>query len=684
MVPRLTQREDLKLNYQEIDSRIDFARMEVCKLFIIARSAEDFYFEELLNRFIGVTQASLNFVVYKNDEIIFHLVNDIKYINNFNEIIKNSSFSNNKFGFFPDLFDGEYQILILHMDTKEKDAENWFTPIPLKLDWSHIQLDQEVSSLSDYLQRCVWRFFFAPWDSFATDFRNHAKDTIEKSLMSLSDNFRNKSNASTEAVWPPKTSELKLEIDDILMPDINDIGRLTEKWHAKLRGLFYPSIRDSAFGLKSQHLLMTKYTEKASAHDGEHLVPNMLVAYRSFTRHEQGARFGAEDKNPDQDLGYFYDTQFLVSNQSNKNGQNENLIWKLFEDLESFSQFNQNNHTNLYEEKKNNRCLYSNIFIEDNDYESLPPDYQNKSIEEKRNAYIKYKRLTEKLDQEFWKLLSSKDGIRKCIDILRDPAGTNIRSLVDSCYNTGLIHTNFLFEYAGLDRVRGLGEDNSDENIESFIDGNKNDLLRVVILFYLFSEMVNWHREIKGFDPRNLAAILVPIKMRGSVWAVTLHATFIENKKLNYKDNAYWMSYYHLATTLKSKNQALFDTILWENTQKRVARILEKSMEGMAKVSDFKTAMEEFNSQISLEQLVVPYALPQILFDNSVEADSEIELTGNTGRKYVLKWRIKDNPVFLAPQKWSGSSTRSFNDTMFIGLTRGFESLWRVKDKMEI
>lgn len=686
-----------------IDVRVDLVRMDVYRLLINAKDSDDVYLDEIFNRFISVAQAPLSFAIYNsNGELLFHLINDIKYHDIFNEKLQKKKYKDRAFDLFPGLLKGKYKILVFQVKTKREDQSNWIEAIDFReRDWDNQKKDYpataSIENLDTYLERCVWRFFHAPWDGFGTQLGGYAYEAIDAAIISVAKNFRPFSEKNIHLLdekvddeftpsWPPDISTLNANIESTEIPNTNgDKG-----WHEKLRKIFYPAFRDSVSGLNAQHLLMHEKNDSADAGYG---VPNMLVAYRSFTRESEDYRFevplsGIADgtkrnKEKEKKQGYLYNTQFLIPDMLEADG---NHIWKLLEDLQVFSEFFEGKKTNTYERKRKdqtgNRRLYRNIFSKTIKLDQFPRSFRKLGGKDEKEGNKKreevhgvYRYITKELDKKFWEIIASPQGVKKCVDILRSPVGKNARSLTDSAYHTGLIHTNFVFDFAGIDRIRGLGSEPTKREADKYIEENEDDLLRIVMLFYILSEMVNWNGSIKNFDPRKIAAVLIPVKMRGAVWGVTIHATYVEEELNNYKNVAYWISFYHLTTTLKVKNQKLFDRILWDNIQRRVSRTLEKSMTAFSGADQFVDAISDFNAKMLGEQRLVPYALPRIELGSDASLSKDyIELVGIDGNTYRLPWKNAENSFFLAAQEWNRVGTRSFQQSVEAGLNRGFEN----------
>lgn len=655
----------------QVDIRVDIVRMDVYRLIINAKDYDDVYLDEIFNRFIGAAQAPLNFAVYdsESEKLLFHLINDPKYHSKITQSLKGKRAFKKSFDLFPNLLAGKYRILVLHMKSKLESKSNWYEVVSFENEvdqWTDPDLVADVKlrkirSQSEYLKRCAWRFFNCPWDGFETQLHGYAREAIENAIDKLSKKFRPCSDVVEDVAWPPDLAEISECLSSVDLPNSRPraIG-----WHEKLRQIAHRELRGMSSGLNAQHLLM--HGKGEASHRVGDGIPNMLVSYRTFCRPHNSIR-GVLGKRK----GYLYDTQFLIPERA---PQDENTLWHLFERLRPHSEFLKGNTKNSFA-KSGSKRLFQNVFsstvVEDEFpafFSSLPKDRQDE-------VHSTYRYITNRMDTEFWKLLASEDGVRECIEIFRSPVGDNARSLSDSVYHTGLIHTNFVFEYAGFDRILGLVECLTEDDAERYIEENRDDLLRVVMFFYTMSEMVNWKGSIAEFDPRRIAAVLMPVKMRGSVWAVTIHATYVADPQKNFQNLAYWLSYYHLTATLSMRNGRNLDLVLWENVQNRVARTLEKALIKFPKPEQLRQAYDEFNLKMMGEQRLVPYALPQLRYGVAPEdADDHIICLGIDDEEYALCWDIEENPFYSSAQGWNRKGTRSFASSVRAGLDRGFEN----------
>lgn len=651
----------------QIDMRVSLVRMDYYRLLIVSRSEEDFYIEEAFNRFLAVAQSAMNFAVFDRNGLLFHFVNDVKYQVHFSKVFQKISFDSEcLMPLFPQLFADKYKILVFQLNTKGLDAASWILPVVVDNEReSGLRPNDPIDTHDRYLQRCAWRFFVDEWDGFRTRLRTKAAHATENSIQFLAANYRlsSRNKGNKNARWPVD----QLRSRDFLDLDTpQEVAAIQHKnWHKKLRRLFERTMSDASSGLESQHLMMQH--DQDSVLLGRKPLPNMIVAYRSFTR--TSMRKGWSDRSE----GYPYDTQLLVRDQDG--GDNLSIV-TFFNRLKELAKKagGREDYQRGDDRGGRSRVLYCDVFSAASE-KILLDRYGANSLIGKE-----LKELAGLLDCRFWDRLRD-DGAQWCLDILQSPVGENARSFVDPVYHTGLIHFNSIFELGGLDRVgAALKAPWAEGEREHFLEQNEADLFRIVILYYLFCEMADWGGGIGNFDPGRLEAVLVPIKMRGSVWAVTMHAAYrseatydkeSNSVKASYEDMPRWMSVYHISTTLKQKNQELFDKVLWENTLRRIMRLLEKSFEEIDNIVQYQEALFSFNERVEWEQRYVPYALPLLSPDGHTNAAQHVEIKGASGKSHQVMWDICDNPYFAAAQPWRGVGTRTFQTAIEVGFNRG-------------
>lgn len=669
----------------QFDMRVDMTRMSFYGLQAIGRDDQDFYFEEVFNRFLSVAQAPLNFAVYdRDDNLLFHFVNDPKYHEHMNTVLGDGVIiAPYLFDLFPQLFGGKYKICVFKLDTKGKEPKAWLNAV--KVDGKKEE-DREFSYLipneSEFLGRCAWMFFVKKWDGFQTSLAAKAKRSLEHSIKRLSENFRGTQSNRTlsDAAWPYSAQEAKGQLCT---------HSLTErhlKWHKDLRNLFERPLRHRSSGLEVSTLMMR---DAGTSSDGKKLkvpLPNMIVAYRSFTR--TSLRSGWTSENH----GYPYDTQLLVRGTS---GDLRQPIFKFFSRLKElrmhdrdfrkfiggldfFGPGNEESFKALLESDSGppveggHRVLYRDVFG------SISEDLLTKRYGENSQIAQDMKAIAPSLDERFWQLLEQPDGPERCVEILQSPVGENARSFVDPVYHTGLIHFNSIFELGGLDRVcELLTEPWKPEQKENFLRTNETDLLRIVMLYYLFSEMADWGGS-ENFDPEKLQAVLVPLKMRGAVFAVTLHAAYKNSKpkrEHDFQNVPRWMAINIICSELRRINQELFDKeVLWPFAMRYVEETLEACFASLEGTLNYSNAIRSFNKRMEESQRYFPYALPRLSTDGKNHDKRKLHVQGLSGRTLIALWEVADNPFFLSPQPWTRKGTRTFEPAIKSGIDRGLKA----------
>ena len=622
-----------------IKARIVAARHNAIDLFTDAKEEKDVYLEELLNCFISVVQYPLNFAIYnENDKLLFHFLNDKKYQKKYDKVLKKKEYSKNAFFFFEDFFEEKrYKILVLHMSTKNEITGHGVECQPIDLnDIDQATTDGTSINLKKYLTYCTYLFFKAPWICFETHFSLHARTALVEAIETLAANAQVSNSKKLRNGWPPNNQTIKNSLKKIDLPDEDGI----DSWHKKLRELYQPMLRDSKFGLNCQHKLMIERNHSEIVNDDNDL-SRMLFSYRTFSREPSDQRHNIDGK------GYLYDTRFLIPEK--------NSITTFFDNFRKRYALSPKGR-----ERYRNECgkTYSEI------------------VPEKNMQYDIHLYLIMEIDKLYWSTIASVGGVSECVKSLQSPVGDNTRSMVDPVYHTGLIHTNMLFENGGLDRVSGIPDNINKKQMDKYIDDNTPDLLRIVTLYYLFSEMAGCrHIKEKGVSA-NLAAVLMPIKMRGSVWAVTLHPMYLHQYDTNFLDDNYWNSYYHLTTGVRRKNQHLIDWILWENVLQRISELLIKYI-GRAKSETFAEAIDAVDALLKGEQCLVPYSLPTFSLNMSsgMVPNNIIEITSPSNKSFQIYWHIVDNEFFQAQQKWSKNSTRTPQQAIELGVSKGIQQL---------
>lgn len=715
-----------------IKTRVDLARVTFYRAFLEAKSADDVYFEHLLTTFLALAQQPLNFCVFQSFPVgtlanhpvpLFHFCNDKKHVVAFEEsindrfIVNAGEFSRqNLFPLFPSLIT-DYFISIHFMNTKTTSGSSSFSPVSITTKQFHPSDDIE------YIGICATQFFSAQWDSFQTRFGMYFRDGLIASFEKLNKNHKWKNSSvvahlsesnmcPNSATFPPSCELLISKQREVLHPNEN-----RETWHETVKKIISPVLQSARFSADVLSGLM--YHEKPETWPTTEVSPhptNLLIAYRCFDR-DTTAQSDPGRNSSEFEEGYPYNVRFLTEDTSNystaESGDSEVVRYFAFlgKQYGSNPQNYEDGVTETGHSPRIKRYLFRN-FPSDADLSYYGAEYK---------PFLKA--LCSTADEYFWEVLKSDEsGAHTCQNFLSTAIGNASRSMVDPVISTGLVHFNKIFESAGLDRIsvsrihddrravflrcydayKGDGQSAQDFFESTFLNSDiigaalRNDLLRVVAFYYLFCGMaagtITGRDTKQQYDIRNVTAVLSPIKLLGSVWGVSIHATFMD--KLSFKNKYLWM-YHFFLLNIQSKNLTyLIDKALWKNIENRVSRLIVKTIEAAFSDDDLlpfnKTdngirlirALQEVNRKIHQEQQLVPYALPElkIFFRYSDQASDDsayIWSCNLSGEKQTpgdfpqVRWRIRNNDFFVPRQPWNGRGTRRFSDSIEIGLRRG-------------
>lgn len=640
-----------------IDERITLARTEAYGKFTSCKSADDFYFDTLLNTFLSLVQYPLNFIIFDGDSStptpLFHFCQDIEHKSDFDIFIEGQTWEFEKlYKLFPrTLKKRSYYILPVFMQTKGYHLNDPFSAV-----WATKR--KAINNKEDYISICTSRFFSDIWDAHETKFNVISKKCLEASLEKLEIN-------SLEAF---NDNGVTAALKEINFPNKVKRGRWKgNDWKEVLQKVFMQGVTSTHFGLDAISGLLHEEREKIPLLHNAIVPPNILIGFRAFTRSSGQERFYQEARG-----GYAHDTAVLVPVSDEETGKSP---------YSEYFQYLRDNYGGSrsaeYEDASKKRCLYSNLL--EKELESLP-DIEDKKPSahcsttlhaEKVRVFSKF---SKEIDRAFWDLLSKKKGVEQCLKILAQPYSANVRSLFDPVFSTGLIHYNKAYEYAGLDRIDfSIFKNNS--SFESCSKVVKNDMLRISITYYLLAGMAASIGIQQTYSPRNLGVILVPVKMIGSVWSVCAHATYFNNDEDLYVQKKVWLSSFLLTTHVRRNNYRLFDKLLWSNVEDRVRTLLTKEI-GNATVQTFEDALNNVNRKLSGEQRLVPYALPQFWFTDKKPSDENEwyqKFSNKDGISIFICWKIKRNPFFVARQKWSGKGTRTFHRPVYHGVIAGLD-----------
>lgn len=637
------------LSRERVEQRVEAAKQDAISLFIDPKSSLDFYFEDILNCFIALTQYPLNFAIFSGEScdiaLKFHLCSDKEHEAKFEEIVTRDcgeagQFVEQKcFKIFPDVLEVPYYIAVYHMRTKVHGGMRIVTPMQSML---------EVSSIESYISLCANLFFECEWDVFSCEFASDARSYIENSLLSLSNNHTR---------WLDKQGAVLEALDEISYP--NDSR---DDWKVKLEEVFDPTLYDN---ISRVNIARNLLSERSDATKKSQLItpPNMILAIRAYSREisrrHDGKVVGLRHE-VSEGVGYTYDTVFLLPDSIVKNISGWlSELKRVYLDFKDQLALGRSKDIGTFFLHKGMR-LYRDIDLGDDCDVS--------------------RQFLESLDNDFLEGLAADDGVERSIACLQSWVGDYSRSLVDPVYHTSLVHTNMLFEYAGLDRVAKLVQSGR-QSILEVEEHSRNDVRRVVVLYYLMGSMVSWSGYERPDFSRCLAAVLVPICMRGSVWGVAIHATRVEDYDLKFADERYWQAYFKIVTDLRRKQTLDFDKCLWGQALYRLEQMLERNIaeafdkEGLGDA--VVAGILKTNLKMQQETRVSPFAFPKLHTENhaDVHASRRCTYSPSGEEAFDISWEVLDNRFFHARQGWSLRGTRNFKAAMEMGHRRGFTVL---------
>lgn len=658
------------LSLLDVRARVDIARVAAYGSFIEEKDGNDFYFETLLNYFLSLAQYPLNFAVFDSTKsLLFHLCLDKQHRNRFSDdlsqICENRTYlSSILFPLFPGILENQYFIAIFHMKTKNKKkpwAPFQFPGVPV-ID-EKLLAEIPVKDFEDYVSQCGARFFSEDWYTFQAPFADIAAREIKTSIGKLTEGFKKSPDFlsfphRTDVSWPNWTNG----------PDA---------WREKINDTLGRYINDAHHGFRS--ITAMSQPDREMDQFSTPLPPNFLLAYRSFSRGFRGKNGNLRHWDA-QRGGYSYDVQFVVPKIEERMSDvaNGNMVdYRGF--LSSLSS------PEVYERRDARFFLYRNILN----------NLKKKEIEQRGQRVVGVaKNLVGLMDEEFWKLITmGEPGVRKILECLAAPIGDYARSMVDPVFHTGLIHYNQIFQFGGLDRIDHLKL--ADVASFSEIDeGIQSDLIRIVSVYYILSAAAAGFQTNPSLNTeatqRSLSVALLPIKIRGSVWGVGVHAFYLEDEESrSFLYHTKWLANFLFTTTGRIKSQNRIDRLLWEQSLNRVTTLLREHIGAVAEAgSDSHARAQRFFQQIAVvnhllhgEQMATPFALPRF----SLHDDSGSSTTrGNEVRQWVgktgeddeflrIRWTIVENEFFVPLQPWSQRATRSFREAVRLGTTAGFE-----------
>jgi len=643
-----------------VEIRTDFARGEALKQYFSAKAETDFYLEDILNSFIALVQYPLNFAIFADVdgklEFQFHFCSDkqheARFISGLQD--KNGKWRdfkrNSLFQLFPAVLDEqEFFIAVYHMDTKIADeveeAEGFLLIRP---EWTCFPADEDIpaqdafdplnatlSTSNGYIASCADYFFQFKWDVFDSEFVGFARHYLMTSITELMQSQRG---------WTDSSKQIQKFLRE---RDEYPVGT-RDSWKEVLSQTFATVLRDSTNGMNLVTSMMKPVEDGHFGDSVRDYPPNMFLAFRTFSRAPDDGR---NDKGNHR--CYRYDTSFLISD-----GVREKFL-TLLRNLRHEGQL-------AWEKSARSGLEFGKAFADIGRKRVLYRDFPNDL------AGIEDNTLLESLDVDFWEMLFAEDGPERAVDILASWVGDDIRSFVDPAYHTGLIHTNHLFECGGLDRIGDLLS-SAPKKIDEIDPKWLPDARRVLVMYYVLSELVGWEPPNGGlFDPSHLAVVLVPIKMRGSVWGVTIHGAYTPSYETVFADQRYWEAYFKLATDHRQKHSQIFDRYLWSLAEERVSELFLKVLAPeIREGGNPPMAFDDINVALRWEERNSPFAFPQFELSPEIPNHEDwLELPNSLGEPTYLVWEIVDNVFFYGHQTWNKHATRRFRQVIEHGVMR--------------
>ncbi len=652
---------------QLVIQRCNDARSEALKHFFAARDSEDFYFEDVLNSFIALAQYPLNFAIFVQDapdghpEFWTHFCTDKAQESAFLDSLREDDGSwtmlpdTAMFRLFTDLLESpRYFLAVFHFDARTNKFE-LVNPQESKFpetraqekDWPYDAEAMCIATPEAYLASCADNFFQFKWDAFDTDFQPRAAAYLMASLDKLDKGQKS---------WGQRQTDLQDQLQETVFPHPGP-----RVWVDTLNATFSDVLRDSADGIDLVTSMMRDHNHP-TGRDKQH-PPNLFLAYRTFTREHDHAR----NRVGDDGIGYLYDTSFLIPDALHESFRT--VLGKVRDDHRAARNAVRNGTasdlTESYE-AGGKRRLYRNIRV-------------------KPKGGVDLSQTLRVMDEDFWDLLSDKGGLDKCIQILASKVGSKNRSLVDPVYHTGLTYTNHLYRQGGLERLGNIVGEQIRDFDNDVPKSCQNDVRRVVIFYYVMCEILGWVSDGETFDPDRVAAVLVPIKMRGAVWGVTIHAVYTPNYDAVFADQRYWQGYFKLTTDHRSKNRQVLDRNLWGLADEMLTFEVIKLTKAVLRKphGDYDGEIDMINLALRSIERKSPFAFPEFRFEikpkdfapDPRHDGNLVRFTPNSRSNLWLCWDIVDNQFFTARQPWSGRATRNFRHIVEHGILAALSEL---------
>jgi len=616
------------LDIDAIKTRVDLARLAVYNMVVGSSNPDRIHIEDILNVFLSLVQHPLNFAFLDESyNCIFHMCRDPKHKSSFQNYIEKDvkwDKSCTYKVFTQQNSEREVYLAIVHMNTK--GGNNYS-----KVDYFPDESKDTPFTESEYISICARMFFEEKWDSMKSAIYPTFIESVIESISEMEVKYKNEKDndpgVGVEIIdeYEKNTSEFEREfrVQDILNHLSNTMA----------------GIRNSSVFVNRMSSNMN-YLPSSS-------IANQILAFRDYDVSGDYKRYNGH---------YDYCTRYVLSEKKDIIEQYDIVL----NDLKR----NYSDNPDSYNDPDSGRVRYSEI--------SVTGD--------------KKKFLIGKIDDLFWTILASGKYSTRYIlkDILADPVGPEMRSLVDPTYQTGLIHFNRIFEEAGLDRIDDRVIEELSKIGELELNYNKHkyvkDLLRIVILYYLISHIVRKSSK-KKVDPQDILCVIYPIKIRGVCWAVAVHPYVVYKTQLDYRSDKdehgkrhgeqfLWISIFVLTIYMRRRQFTVIDRACWGYSSRFITDQVNRCIgEFLFGEKDAMGILDDLNHQIEQVSSYLPYSFPVFDLNDKIgrktgEYQGHIEITSDGTHTIWLTWDIEENVFYTPSQKWDRVSTRRFDDAI--------------------
>lgn len=472
-----------------MDRQINAVIGDIYGVFFSADSPDKVSLHDILNRVMLLLQAPVTFILCKQNEdkeIIpcyifnkepFHQISLKKALQK--AIDDQNSNPENKIFFR--LFNSDYLLLVLvapkYMSSHDYDYD--FTPLykgqnNLKYTSKKVVYDNLIYKLENIIDGEIYKKRFG--DKFLK--------TLQERLDSCRDDIGN------EMFNKNKINHYQyIKYKDIEHYNKDFIEALEKDRYGKRYGYDFGGVIDKVYSKSRKSL---SFGEELSSDNEENSekppLPNFFIYLRDYTKSNYSRH---EKKIKGESLCYDYSLRMLVC--SNQENDIKNYLKYIRE-----KSLENNYHKEWY---------IINNFEKDNDYIGL--------------AKI--------INDSFWEKVDSDDGIRDLIDTLKKPFNENAYSIADPVFS-GIINfrdpsiiNGGLHRAISNEQIKRKGFDY--KNLKKEV---KNDLLRIVLLHYLFAGMANLPLNEKN-EKSDFMVMLNPLEIGARIIGVIGYVTIDPN-----------------------------------------------------------------------------------------------------------------------------------------------------------